>query len=153
MIEISITPKNPKKDFGYGEVYLSSSDHKIYKIHLFYKGEDKPDSTGFKNNYYTKYLDSEIIVIYKPDANNLMELSYIKYESGFGAFYFENDEPYVVSKESMEFKVIGEVENGLELVKGLPKIDKSTTIYDQKVNNDKSFWLENNVILKEDSVE
>ncbi len=148
MIKINISPKDAKKDVAYGEVYLSSSDHKIFKIHILYKGEETPDSTGYKNNYYTKYLDSDITVIYKLNKNDKMELSYIKYDSGFGAFYFENNNPYVVSIESMEFNVIGEVENGANLVKEIPKMDNHTRIYDQKVVSDTNFWLENNVILK-----
>lgn len=153
MIEISIMPKNPQKDFAYGEVYLSSTDHKIFKIHILHKSQDTPDSTGSKKKSYYKFLDSDIIVLYKQNKDNRMELSYIKYEFGDGSFYFKNNNPIVSSIRTMEFKVIGELENGAELVKGFPKMDNNSTIYDQKVNNDKEFWLENNVILKEDSVE
>ncbi len=153
MIEISITPKNPQKDFAYGEVYLSSTDHKIFKIHILHKSQDTPDSTGSKKKSYYMFLDSDIIVLYKQNKDNRMELSYIKYEFGDGSFYFKNNDPIVSSIRTMEFKVIGDAENGADLVKGIPKMDNNTTIYDQKVNNDKSFWLENNVILKEDSVE
>lgn len=152
IIEISITPKNPKNDFVYGEVYLSSSDHKIFKIHVLVKSRDIPDSTDSKKKSYYKFLDSDIVVLYKQDKNNRMELSYIKYEFGDGSFYFKNDDPIVSSKRTMEFKVIGEVENGAELVKNITKMDNHTTIYDQKVNNDPGFWLEHNVILKADSV-
>ena len=149
MIEISITPKCPKKDFVYSEVFLSSSDHKIFKIHIFIKSEGTPDSTKIKKKSYYKFLDSDIIVIYKPDLNKKMELSYIKYEFGDGSFYYEKNQPITTSKRTMEYKVIGEAENGTELIKGVRKMDNKTTIYDQKVNNSKDFWLENNVIIKE----
>ena len=148
MIEISITSKKPKKKFVNCEVYLSSSDHKIYKMHVLYqyKPKDTLVSSGSKNYY--RY-NSDVIVIYKPDNNNKMELSYIKYEFEDGDFRYEDDKPVISSKRTMEYKVIGEVEKGEDLVKGISKMDNNTRIYDQKVIDNKDFWLENNVILKE----
>lgn len=148
MIEISITPKNPKKRFTSCEVYMSSSDHKIYKIHVLYKqkSEETMVAQNMNGNYYTTNI-SDIIVIFKPNNNDKMELSYIKAESEYGNYFSANDKPYIVLKEFTELKIIGEVENGAELTKGIPKIDNHTTIYDQKVNFDKEFWLENNVII------
>jgi len=153
MIEITITPKDPKKRFANCEVYLSSSDHKIYKIHILFKSksEETKVTQNLNENYYETNM-SDVIVIFKPDNNDKMELSYIKEEFELGNYFSVNDQPYIVFKEYKELKIIGEAENGAELVKGIPKMDNNTTIYDQKVNNDKGFWLENNVILKEDSV-
>jgi hypothetical protein len=153
IIEISITSKTPKKEFVNCEVYLSSSDHKIYKIHILdkYKSEETKVTQNFNENYYETNI-SDVVVIFKPDNNDKMELSYIKEEFELGNYFSANDQPYIVFREFTELKIIGEAENGTELVKGISKMDNHTTIYDQKVNNDKGFWLENNLILKEDSV-
>ncbi len=44
IIEIKIIPTNSKKEQAgyYGEVYMSISDHKIYKIHLIWDEENPP---------------------------------------------------------------------------------------------------------------
>lgn len=131
MIGISITPKNPKKRFACCEVYMSSFDHKIYKIHVLYKrkSEEMEGKPNANENYYRIDL-SDVMVIFKPDNDDKMELSYIKQEFELGNYFTANDKPYIVYKEFTELKIIGEAENGAELVKNIPKMDNHTTIYD-----------------------
>ena len=149
ILEIKITPKNPKEDVVYGEVYISSSDHKIFKIHILYKAEDYPKPIDKKSEDYYRHLNSDIVVIYKPDFSNKMMLSYIKYEFGDGYFYYKQNMPKMIFKKYMEYKTIGEVENGESVIKKLPKMNNSTNIYDQKIMNNKAFWLDYNIVLKE----
>jgi len=147
IIEIAMIPRNSTEEITYGEVYLSSSEHKIYKIHIFFKEQINPFSKN-KTDYY-KYLNSDIVVTYKPNNENKMILSFIKYEFGDGYFYNDNDKPHIVSKKYLEYKCIGEIENGEEVVKKLPKMENSNNIYNQKIMKNRAFWLDYNIILKE----
>jgi hypothetical protein len=151
IIEISITPKNTKEEYAYAEVFISSSDHKIFKIHRLYKNEDYPVSIQTNKNEkdYYKHLNSDITLLYRPDNENKMMLSYAKYEFGEGYFYYEQNKPHVVAKFFTEYKTVGEVENGYSLIKIIPKMDKTTNIYNQKIMNNKAFWLDYNIKLKE----
>lgn len=148
IIQINISPQNPKKDVIYGEIFISRSNYKIYKIHILYKSENYDIQEKKKDKYYYKNLNSDIVVLYKPDYNNEMILSYIKYEFGDGFFSYEQNKPYMIFKKYLEYKVIGEVENGEKVIKNLTKMANSTNIYDYKVINNKSFWNEYNLITK-----
>lgn len=147
IIQINIVPKNPQKDVIYGEVFVSSLDHKIFKIHILYKSENYNIPKKKNDKYYYKNLNSDIVVLYKPDNNNEMVLSYIKYEFGDGYFSYEQNKPYMIFKKRMEYKTIGEIENGENIIKTLTKMDNSTNIYDQQIINKKSFWLDYNLII------
>lgn len=150
IIEIKITPKDPKKEFAYAEVYISSSDHKIFKIHRLYKNEDYPipPQTNKSDKDYYYHLNSNVIFLYKPDNEGKMILSYAKYEFGEGFFYYNQNKPHIVSKVYAEYKTIGLMENGEAIIKKTPRMDKASNIYDQKIMNNKAFWLDYNIILK-----
>jgi hypothetical protein len=78
-----------------------------------------------------------------------MILSYLKYEFGDGYFYYDKHKPHIVGKFFTEYKNIGEIENGESLIKKLPRMDNSTNIYDQKMMQNKAFWLDYNIVIKE----
>ncbi|MCX6232043.1 MAG: hypothetical protein NTZ33_10920 [Bacteroidetes bacterium] len=149
IIEISIIPKNPKKDELYAEVFISSTDHKIFKIHKLINLEQYPDPVMKYDKDYYVYLNSDVVEIFKLNNDNKMVLSYIKYEFGDGFFYYDRNKPHIVSKKFLEYKCIGEIENGAAVVKKLPKMENSSNIYDQKIMKNKAFWLDYNIILKE----
>ncbi len=149
ILEIKISPKNSKEEVVYGEVYLSSVDHKLFKIHILYKAEDFPIPVQTNSKDYYIHLNSDILVIYKSDNENKMILSYLKYEFGDGFFYYEQHKPHIVGKFFTEYKNIGEVENGESLVRKLPRMENSNNIYDQKMMQNKAFWLDYNIVIKE----
>ncbi len=149
IIEISITPKNANEDVVYGEVTMSSSDHKIFKIHILKKNEDKPIPINKKSKDYYKYLNSDIMIIYKPDFENKMILSYIKYEFGEGFFITMRINLKSYPNFLWNINPLGEIDNGENMIKKFPKMENSTNIYDQKMMNNKAFWLDYNILIKE----
>ena len=148
ILVLDISAIDTTSKFGKCKVYISSGDYKIFRIDLEYEYEKDIKYNRKSGDNVSGDKDYFYSIEYILNKKGKMELKRITME--FGAINLNSIKNHVnySSTWKCELKIIEAVDLDILEIQKSPRLDNNENVFNQKIINDKSYWLDYNLIIK-----